>query len=266
MKKQKKQKSLREESIAHNDARMRSQLREQRDEIAQKIRNLRGLRSSAVTKARYHCWQSRVRLKERAAQVRKQALEEIARLTAPARAACKQRIERARGTARSEIAQLKEEQRALRAFEQQVFRTAKKRKRERANTIETDADVRRNIAPELHAIWSTRAAKTKGSPRKSRTEEFLQWVEEHPDQVADTLTDQTERSVAREIAAHEKAQARLTKLLAKRGPLKTQELKAAGVDVTDCSSLDLDCHDPSDLSRYLDSLHASAASEPEPWE
>lgn len=262
----KKRKTLREESIAYNDARMRSQLREQRDQIAAKIRELKSARANAVLKARYHCAQSRMRLKERAAQLRKQALEEIARLTAPARAACKQRVERARATGRGEVAQLREEQRALRAFEQQVFRAAKKRKRERATTIETDADVRRNIAPELHSLWSTRAAKTKGSARKSRTEEFLQWVEEHPEQVADTLTEASERAVAREIAQHERAQARLAKLLAKPGRLKTAELKAAGVDVSDCSSMDLDCHDPSDLSRYLDSLHASAASEPEPWE
>lgn len=261
-----KQKTVREESLALNDARMRNKLRDEREALRVKIARLRDLRKGAVNHARHMCARSRVRVNNRAAEIRKTALAEIAKLTQPARNACKQRIAKARQTARNEETALKAEQRAVRSFEQQVFRTALKHKKTAKASRESDADVKRNLEPELHTLWKERAAKTKGSRLKSRTEEFLQWVEEHPEQVATIVTEHSETQVAREIAAHQRAQAKLTKLLQKKGRLSTRELTAAGVSVSDCDSVGLDCHDPSDLHAYLDSVHNSAASEPEPWE
>jgi hypothetical protein len=60
---------------------------------------------------------------------------------------------------------------------------------------ESDDEVRANIPPELHKLFSKVRRSIKGSPRRSRTEEFLEYVEEHPSEVYDE-DDPYERAAA----------------------------------------------------------------------
>ena len=48
---------------------------------------------------------------------------------------------------------------------------------------ESDEEVRNNIPPELVPTWEVEKRGIKGNPRKSRTEAFLEWVEQHPTEI-----------------------------------------------------------------------------------
>jgi hypothetical protein len=46
----------------------------------------------------------------------------------------------------------------------------------------------------------------KGSPRRTRTEAFLEWVEENPGEVYAMQSEQADRDLARLVAEHERAE------------------------------------------------------------
>jgi hypothetical protein len=48
---------------------------------------------------------------------------------------------------------------------------------------EDDDSVRNNLPRELIPVFDKHRRSIKGSTRRSRTEEFLQWAEENPDEV-----------------------------------------------------------------------------------
>jgi len=68
---------------------------------------------------------------------------------------------------------------------------------------ETEADVLRNIPPELVPVWRKVRGKIKGTPRRSRTEAFLEWAAEHKAQVYEITDAEIEKDVAR-LAKEEK--------------------------------------------------------------
>lgn len=69
----------------------------------------------------------------------------------------------------------------------------------RERRSESDDEVRANIPGELVSLFNRVRRSIKGSPRKSRTEEFLEYVEAHPDEAFAGIDDETDRM----IAAHE---------------------------------------------------------------
>jgi hypothetical protein len=265
----KRKKSVARESIELADRTARLALRQERKRLREQIGQLLSLRRGAVASARAHCRASRDRLQARAERIRREhqelARKEIARLTAPAREACRKRVDKARKTGRNSERAARAEIAATQAYEQQVYRVAgpvrarAERAASKALAVETDAQVRDNLASELHELWAQRSKQTKASARKSRTEAFLEWVEAHPEEVATSLSHHSDKSVAREIKALEKQAATLQKLLDSKKPLTAKQLSAAGIDLSDCSSVDLDCHDPAELGVYLETLHRDAA-------
>ncbi len=74
---------------------------------------------------------------------------------------------------------------------------------------ESDCAVRHNLAPELVPVFDAVKRHIKGSPRKSRTEEFYQWAEENPGEVYDLQQRQADKDLARLIAEHEQAEKQL---------------------------------------------------------
>jgi hypothetical protein len=71
-------------------------------------------------------------------------------------------------------------------------RVATKRATGRERRSESDDEVRVNIPAELVALFERVKGGIKASPRETRTEAFLRYAEEHPDEVLTALDDKTE--------------------------------------------------------------------------
>jgi hypothetical protein len=80
---------------------------------------------------------------------------------------------------------------------------ARDKDRRRASSAErrseSDGAVVANIPEELIPLWNRVKQKIKGSDRRSRTEEFLQYVEENPDEVIDARQAYADRELDREL-------------------------------------------------------------------
>ncbi|HEX2869865.1 MAG TPA: hypothetical protein VHP33_01390 [Polyangiaceae bacterium] len=80
----------------------------------------------------------------------------------------------------------KSELRDERVFQRQIRRAGKKppeRSTARERAQEDDDAVRNNLPAELVPVFDKHRRSFKGSPRRSRTEQFLEWAEENPDEV-----------------------------------------------------------------------------------
>jgi hypothetical protein len=79
---------------------------------------------------------------------------------------------------------------------------------------ESDDDVRSNLDPEYRAIFNRVKKQIRGGPRRTRTEAFLEWLGEHPDEVLAMQAGAAERVVdemVREQLEKERLQARREK-------------------------------------------------------
>jgi hypothetical protein len=73
-----------------------------------------------------------------------------------------------------------------RIFQRQIRRAGKKRPERstaRERRDEDDDAVRNNLPPELVPVFDKHRKSIKGSARRSRTEQFLEWAEENPGEV-----------------------------------------------------------------------------------
>ena len=104
---------------------------------------------------------------------------------------CAARRDLARSEARAKVSAAKQSRRQLREDYQEIKRLerqADERRREHkrlpaAAITESDDQVRHNIDPELIPVWESVKRSIRGTPKISRTEAFLAWVEENPDDV-----------------------------------------------------------------------------------
>lgn len=76
---------------------------------------------------------------------------------------------------------------------------------------ESDDEVRSNLAPDMVSVFNTVRRHIKGTPRKSRTEAFLQWAEENPGEVFALMQHQADRELARLLAEQERTERALRK-------------------------------------------------------
>lgn len=125
-----------------------------------------------------------------------------------ARSQCDADLKTARGVkdaaarARAELAAEKKYQADLRRIESGNRAKLAREKKSRGPGVsraprqETDAEVEGNIPPELVALWRRVRRSIKGSDRKSRTEAFLEYAEEHPDEEWTALEDSVDRAIA----------------------------------------------------------------------
>lgn len=97
--------------------------------------------------------------------------------------------------------------------------SAKQTERASGKGRETDDEVAANIPHELLGLWRKRASMTTGSAYRSRTEEFLEWIEEHRADVAQHVNEE----IARDVKALEREERALHKT-------RAAELKAEHVE------------------------------------
>lgn len=70
---------------------------------------------------------------------------------------------------------------------------------------ESDDEVVRNLPASLVGVFNKVRRQVKGGPRRTRTEAFLEWVEENPGEVYALQSVQADRDLARLVAEHDRA-------------------------------------------------------------
>lgn len=156
-------------------------------ELRAKIRRAKVKRRQLLERAREHCAISRSILKAQQRAKREQLREQ----QVAARSADRGQCSAAKAGARRRGAELELEarrerdeartlQRQVRAADQRV---SVRRSSARERHQESDEAVSRNLAPELEPVWEAMKRKITPRPRQSRTEAFLEWAEENPDEV-----------------------------------------------------------------------------------
>ena len=68
---------------------------------------------------------------------------------------------------------------------------------------ESDDEVRSNLSPEMVPVFNRVRRDIKGTPRKSRTEAFLQWAEENTGEVFELMQHQADRELAKLLKEQE---------------------------------------------------------------
>jgi len=130
--------------------------------------------------------------------------QEIERERAEAQAACKARKAEARAAGISAAEQAEEEFRAERQLQRELRRIeGRMRAREKGTTTaaerrqESDDEVIGNIPREWVALFERVKRSIKGSPHRSRTEEFIEWVESHPQDLVEAQEELSRREIAK---------------------------------------------------------------------
>jgi len=144
------------------------------------------------------------RLREAARQERLAARQACDADLAAARGV-KEKIGRARAELEAERKYQRDMKRIERANRARALEFKRATKTERRG--ESDDEVRGNIPPEFVSLFERVKGRIKGSPRMTRTEAFLHYAHEHPDEVLVALEDKTEQLV-RELEGRERAATR----------------------------------------------------------
>ncbi len=125
---------------------------------------------------------------------------------------CRSRAVVARASGNSAVAQ-----RRAKLLEEKGFET-KMRGHERPRRLrsttgerrqESDDEVRSNLPSDMVRVFDSVRKSIKGSPRKSRTEAFLQWAEENPGEVYELMQHDADRYLAQLLAEQERVQREL---------------------------------------------------------
>lgn len=169
-------------------AKDREKLQALKAQIAEVKKRRRGALRLVVTKCRRAGRDLRAQVKSYREQERARINQEVERMREAARLTCHMRKEAVKDAAMKLEAKAKRTLQAERQL-QRDLKTAEQygRQKERALRVtareqqaESDDRVRANIDPELLPVWEKVKRSIKGSPKMSRTEAFLHWVEENP--------------------------------------------------------------------------------------
>jgi len=175
--------------------------RDRRAQVSSRLSNLRLLLKAAQRERREAI--EGIRLRCRAARLK-------------LRTNCEAQRHRARADGEIAIQSRKREIREERYFDQlqrSSLRSSSAAKR-RAPVVrgereaESDDEVRRNLPPELVAVFNRVRRTIKGSPRKSRSEAFLDWAEENPEEIYALQDRNAEREVKRLVKEYEREAAK----------------------------------------------------------
>ncbi len=193
-----------------------------------RARELVALRKEAMREAVRKCQAGRKAAKERNHDLRHQMMQDvregIERAKLAARDACRLRKTgtKARGSYQTDRA--KEALREERRFQRELRRAeGRMRRREMSRTTaaerrqESDDEVRRNVDLELVPLFDQVRRSIKGSPYQSRTEAFLQWVEENPSAVLHAQEELAAREL-RKLIREQKATGHEMKRARRRDP------------------------------------------------
>jgi hypothetical protein len=189
--------------------------------IKRRLRELRHARPERLRAIRGYCRTGRENVREAVKRLRDEVRAELAQRVqamrdaqrgdcARTRAATKKELDARIVAAARELGMQRDHMRAEYGRKGGARRvSAAQARRERRE--ESDDEVRRNLPPELLSVWERVRGTIRPSPRRSRTEAFLEWAEENPDAVHAIVYEDVDRQVAqliREQQAIERRQQR----------------------------------------------------------
>jgi hypothetical protein len=128
------------------------------------------------------------------------------------RQSCGLRKARAKESGAAEVLRRADALESERRFERQMRaadRPRKLRSTARERRAESDDEVRGNISPDLVPIFNAIARHIKPGARRSRTEAFLEWVEENPGEVYDLMQRDADRYLQQLLAEQAQAEEEL---------------------------------------------------------
>lgn len=258
--------NLKQQALKHFDARARAALRVEVQRLQGLIKRLRAERAAALRKASTKCASSKGRASAAAKRLQEQARAEGAKLRGAAAASCKRRRNRAAQTNLNELVNAYRELAETRAYARLYKPTRKGGKATRAERREeSNAEVERNLPPELITAWRAVRDSISGTSRKTRTEAFLDWAHDNPDELADLSSDASERGAHAEIAAHEKRLAAVEQRLHSRKPLRPDDWETLGIKPRELEALGLVPTDAHDVAEYLDLRSRDSYPEDDPF-
>lgn len=191
----------------------REQAREALRKLRASLEEARATRARRVARIRRTCSEQRQALRSEAQRLR----EQVARVAAERRLLRETCREAVKDT-RAESEQQLEDRRGMLAAERLYQLQARERvpakpRRTAAETrAESDGEVAANIDPAYLPIWQKMRRKIRGNQRMSRTEAFLQWIEEHPHE-ADAIIEEDAVRALRELERKERAASKRAQVL-----------------------------------------------------
>jgi hypothetical protein len=203
----------------HHKAQLRAKVRA----LRAALKEARAEKPAHVRRAREQCRLHRRLLVKRAKERRARALADLKLATKQereaARARCLEGKARAKDSALSEVHQARHALHEERAYQADIRRIEANNRRARLGITkataserrsESDGEVEGNLPPELVPLWTKVRRRIKGSSRRTRTEAFLEYAEEHPREIVEAQEGGIEARICELEHAHAKA-ARLAK-------------------------------------------------------
>lgn len=183
------------------------------------IAKTRERRKRALLRVRQTCALARERVRNDVRAFRsaefKRIAEEVRRMRNVARAQCQARKHRIKAAGSRAVerrrGELAAEARQQRRIESADRRARRQRVTYRERRQEDDDAVRSNLPRELVGVFNRVSRHIKGTRYRTRTEAFLEWAQEHPEDVIAYQGDDTDREVARLIAERERVERQLAK-------------------------------------------------------
>jgi hypothetical protein len=169
-------------------------------QLDEHIAHARKKRRAALQEVRRVCKLARFELKERQQKERERIRDEQRRQRLERRTGCQAARLATSVEGKAEIERLRLERKQTKS-EQRVIERAGKAPRlysthgERKQ--ESDDTVRRDIPSELIPVFNRVRSRIKGSARRSRSEAFLEWAHENPDEVLSVQQADAERYLAK---------------------------------------------------------------------
>lgn len=161
--------------------------------LADAVKASRARRDRAMANVRLHCRTARVASRERAKERLAALRQEIRDQRIAASQSCADAYTQARTL--GDLERASAELTAERAYQAEI-RRLEASNRTRRNEIhtsraerraESDDEVRQNIDPSLVALWERVKRGIRGTARKSRTEQFAEYVEAHPNEAINAI-------------------------------------------------------------------------------
>lgn len=242
------ERTLKQRVMQEVDTALRDALRLQRKALTEFIRARNTERRNRVAAARTKCAMSLTRAKARAAAIRAEARVRAQQAIAASKDACQRNVNKAKQTGTKAVAEAKREraaalndERRIKAGPNRLYLTKAERRRE------SDDEVLANLPKELHQAWQATKRQFKPKPRESRLEQFLRWVEEHPDEVLQ----QSMQTADEYVAEAERELARVERALKRGQAITADDLVLLGTSRAELESVGFNADDPSDVAEFL---------------
>jgi hypothetical protein len=184
-------------------------------ELAARLKHAQAERSHARKAIAHYCKLGRQNVTARVRALREELRAALATKAAKMREAQRDRCAADQKAAQLELDQVIRQVRAELEQERQSFGHHYGRKASRSTSAErraeSDDEVERNLPVELVPVFRMVKRNIKPGPRRTRTEAFLDWAEENPDDVAAIMYEQADRDVRRLVAEQGRVAGRLRK-------------------------------------------------------